>query len=126
MPFVTEEIIARSFEEVIKSEACVVGMPVKDTIKIVDEKGFVTSTPPRAFVWQVQTPQVFSYELINYSYNKLIEEEANLLKNNVLITDDAMVIEYFAHKRVKIVEGSYQNIKITTFEDLGIAKSFLS
>ena len=77
-------------------------------------------------MWQVQTPQVFSYELINYSYNKLIEEEANLLKNNVLITDDAMVIEYFAHKRVKIVEGSYQNIKITTFEDLGIAKSFLS
>ncbi|MBQ1193881.1 MAG: 2-C-methyl-D-erythritol 4-phosphate cytidylyltransferase [Lachnospiraceae bacterium] len=125
-PFINNEILERAYDTVKDTQACVVGMPVKDTIKIVDEKGFVTSTPPRAFVWQVQTPQVFSYELINYSYNKLIEEEANLLKNNVLITDDAMVIEYFAHKRVKIVEGSYQNIKITTFEDLGIAKSFLS
>lgn len=125
-PFINNEILERAYDTVKDTQACVVGMPVKDTIKIVDEKRFVTSTPPRAFVWQVQTPQVFSYELINYSYNKLIEEEANLLKNNVLITDDAMVIEYFAHKRVKIVEGSYQNIKITTFEDLGIAKSFLS
>ena len=124
-PFVTEEILQRAYEEVNTSHACVVGMPVKDTVKIADSKRMVVNTPNRADVWQVQTPQVFDMTLIAESYNKLIQQEEELLKQNVLITDDAMVVEYFSDVSIKLVEGSYQNIKITTPEDMCIAKAFM-
>lgn len=125
-PFVTEEILQRAYDEVEKSHACVVGMPVKDTVKIVDGNQFVTSTPVRANVWQVQTPQVFDMKLIAASYRKLIENEKELLQKGVAITDDAMVVEYFSEIPIRLVEGSYQNIKITTPEDLDVAKVFLT
>lgn len=125
-PFVTEEILQRAYDEVNMSHACVVGMPVKDTVKIADSNRVVVNTPNRADVWQVQTPQVFDMELIADSYNKLIEREEELLKQNVVITDDAMVVEYFSDVQIKLVEGSYQNIKITTPEDIDIAKVFVS
>ena len=103
----------------------VVGMPVKDTIKIADEQGFAVSTPKRSLVWQVQTPQCFLYSVIMPAYNKLIVEEENLLAQGVAITDDAMVVELLTGSRVKLVEGSYENIKITTPEDLTVAEGFL-
>ena len=124
-PFVTEEIIQRAYEQVKKSKACVVGMPVKDTIKIADEEGFAKNTPNRNLVWAVQTPQVFEFSLIKAAYEKLIEKENSLKQQGVLITDDAMVAETFTEEKVKLVEGSYENIKITTPEDLKIAEVLL-
>ena len=124
-PFISEEILRRAFKEVQKSKACVVGMQVKDTVKIADADGFVESTPNRANVWQIQTPQIFEAELIKKAYECLLIEEVDLLSRGVSITDDAMVVEYFSKIPVKLVEGSYQNIKITTPEDLEIARVFL-
>lgn len=124
-PFISREILNRVFEQVKKNKACVVGMPVKDTVKIADEAGFVESTPNRVRVWQIQTPQVFEAEVISEAYSRLLTEEMRLLSEGVTVTDDAMVVEYFMKLPVKLVEGSYQNIKITTPEDLEIARSFL-
>lgn len=124
-PFATPDIIKRGIDAVQKYDACVVGMPVKDTIKIVDDENFAVDTPKRNLVWQVQTPQIFSFPLIKKAYDQLIEEEKMLLEKGVAVTDDAMVVELFSSKRVKLLEGSYKNIKITTPEDLKIAESFL-
>lgn len=118
-PFVTDAIIERCIETVQVDGACVVGMPVKDTIKIADEGGYVASTPPRSKVWMVQTPQVFAYALIRDAYEKM------LCSDMVGITDDAMVAEAFSDRKVRLVEGSYENIKITTPEDIKIAENFL-
>lgn len=117
-PFVDEEIIERACEAVEEYQACVAGMPVKDTIKIADEAGYASETPDRRRVWQVQTPQVFEYKLIKNAYDRLMETEPEG------ITDDAMVVEIMTRHKVKLVEGSYRNIKITTPEDLDIAELF--
>ena len=124
-PFIDHEIIKRVFAAVKQFKACVVGMPVKDTIKIADEKGFVANTPDRSLIWQIQTPQVFKRQLIAAAYEKLLAEEKDLLAEGVKVTDDAMVVEYFMSVPVKLVQGSYQNIKITTPEDLNIAEIFV-
>ena len=118
-PFVTEEILLRAYETVQKEKACVVGMPVKDTIKIADEEGFAKETPNRSLVWMVQTPQVFESFLIKSAYSLLMEQEIRQ------VTDDAMVVETMLQRKVKLVEGSYENIKITTPEDLKIAEIFI-
>lgn len=120
-PFVTEEILERAYTSVIKYDACVVGMPTKDTVKIADQDSFALSTPDRDNVWLIQTPQVFAYDLIFRAYSILIDQEQELLQKSVKITDDAMVVEYFTDRKVRLVEGSYKNIKITTPEDLRIA-----
>lgn len=124
-PFIDHEIIKRVFAAVKQFKACVVGMPVKDTIKIADEKDFVANTPDRSLIWQIQTPQVFKRQLIAAAYEKLLAEEKDLLAEGVKVTDDAMVVEYFMSVPVKLVQGSYQNIKITTPEDLKIAEIFV-
>ena len=72
-PFVTVELIHKLLEEVKMHQACVAGMPVKDTIKIVDNDQFVTATPERRLVWLVQTPQVFDYKLVYEAYEKIME-----------------------------------------------------
>lgn len=115
-PFVNQDIILRSMEAVKEYGACVAGMPVKDTIKIADESGYAAETPERSKVWMVQTPQTFSYELIRDAYCRMLQNE------NTSITDDAMVVETMTDTRVKLVEGDYRNIKITTPEDLLIAE----
>lgn len=124
-PFLTEAILERACEEVQKSRACVVGMPVKDTIKIADENGCIHMTPRRSLVWQIQTPQVFAAELIIPAYQEVIRREKELLEQGVQITDDAMVVENVCGCPVRLVEGSYENIKITTPEDLAIAELFV-
>lgn len=118
-PLIDEPILQRALEDVRTHKACVVGMPVKDTIKIADQDAFAKTTPDRRFLWQVQTPQVFAFPLVYGSYRKLIEEG---IQN---VTDDAMVVERESSTRVRLTEGSYRNIKITTPEDLEIAKLFL-
>lgn len=124
-PFVDAGIIERTFHEVRQSRACVAGMPVKDTIKIAGADGFVESTPDRSRIWQIQTPQVFEKKIIADAYEKLLTEEKDLLADGITITDDAMVVEHFMNMPVKLVQGSYQNIKITTPEDLKIAEVFV-
>lgn len=119
-PFVTVELIHKLLEEVKMHQACVAGMPVKDTIKIVDNDQFVTATPERRLVWLVQTPQVFDYKLVYEAYEKIMESE------QAGITDDAMVVEQMTGHPVKLIEADYRNIKITTPEDIVIGESFLS
>ena len=118
-PLVDGDILSRTLEDVIKYRACAAAMPVKDTIKVADEGGFAVKTPDRRALWQIQTPQVFSFPLVYEAYRKLIREGASD------VTDDAMVVERESSVRVKLTEGSWQNIKITTPEDLEIARMFL-
>jgi 2-C-methyl-D-erythritol 4-phosphate cytidylyltransferase len=125
-PFVTPEMIGELVEETKKYHACVTGTPVKDTIKIADEEGFCENTPPRNRVWAVQTPQSFSFPLVSGAYERLIAEEENLLAQGVQITDDAMVVEYMTDCRVRLVQGDYKNIKLTTPEDLVVCEAFLN
>lgn len=124
-PMLTQEILQRAYQAVQEEEACVVGVPSKDTVKIADEQGYVSVTPNRSLVWNVQTPQVFSYPLVYSAYEELLQKEQELLAAGVQITDDAMVVEHLAHHKVKLVEGSYENIKITTPEDVQIAERYL-
>ena len=124
-PFVSQDMLNRLLETVKVNHACVAGMPVKDTIKIADEDGFIATTPKRELVWMIQTPQVFDYALIKKAYLILEKDEYSLLQKGISITDDAMVVETLLGEKVRLVEGSYQNIKITTPEDLAIAEGFL-
>lgn len=124
-PFVTLDMLQRLYECVTECNACVAGMPVKDTIKIADENGYIEATPKRDLVWMIQTPQVFSYELIKKAYLLLEKDEYSLIEQGISITDDAMVVETLLGEKVKLVEGSYRNIKITTPEDMGVAEGFL-
>ena len=114
-----------TYEAVLEHGACVTGIPVKDTIKISDENGFAVQTPNRKTVWQVQTPQVFDAKLIVEAYRELIENLEEIKAAGIEITDDAMVVETMKAKAVKLVKGSYENIKITTPEDMNIAQSLL-
>nr|WP_296008438.1 2-C-methyl-D-erythritol 4-phosphate cytidylyltransferase [uncultured Blautia sp.] len=118
-PFVTEEIISRAKDAVLEFQACIVGMPSKDTVKIADADQMVKETPNRSTVWNIQTPQAFSYTLIKEAH------EIARTQNMEAITDDAMVVETYKNAPVRLVEGAYENIKITTPEDILIAEKFL-
>lgn len=120
-PCVTEDIIRRAMEGAARYKACVIGMPVKDTIKIADEEGNASHTPDRSTLWQIQTPQAFSYALVRAAYDRLFEN----LSMECGITDDAMVVETMTRQKVHLIKGSYENIKVTTPEDLEIAGVFL-
>ena len=118
-PLVDQATLERACAAVRECDACVVGMPSKDTIKIADENGNISSTPNRALVWTVQTPQVFSYPLVRKAYDMQMQQE------NALITDDAMVVENMLGVKIRLVEGSYENLKITTPEDIPVAEAIL-
>lgn len=119
-PFVDANILDEAKRCVEQYSACAAGMPVKDTIKIVDNSQFVEHTPERKYLWMIQTPQAFSYALIKEAYDRLKYGGCE-----VSITDDAMVVEYMMHRPVKLFPGSYENIKITTPEDLPLAERFI-
>ena len=123
-PLVTQDIIERSMRAVESEQACVVGMPVKDTIKIIDDENYANRTPDRKHLWLVQTPQSFSYDVIRKAYDVLFARQ-NAGEDIPAITDDAMLAEQMLGIKVKLIEGSYENIKITTPEDIAIAKLFL-
>ena len=118
-PFITEEMVQRGYEAVKRTNACVMGMPSKDTVKLADSSGYIKETPDRKIVWNIQTPQIFSYDLIRGAYESIRK------KDMTGVTDDAMVVEQETGTKILLVEGSYQNIKITTPEDLAIAEAFL-
>lgn len=114
-PFPTREIIEANIIEAKKTGACVTAVPVKDTIKVISSDGIVVDTPDRRTLWQVQTPQSFDFGYIKAAYDRIQSECREG------ITDDSMVAEY-AGLTVKIVRGDYDNIKITTPEDMTTAE----
>ena len=116
-PFVSDKIIDKSIEEAKEHKAIVVGVPVKDTIKVIDNDKNIVDTPNRRVLWAVQTPQTFDY-------NILIDAYKDAFKNKFYGTDDAMLVERIGYK-VKMLEGSYNNIKITTQEDLNVGSQIL-
>lgn len=124
-PFLTREILERARENLRSYAACVAAVPSKDTIKIADRDGYVKETLDRASVWNMQTPQCFTYDLAMQAYRRLMESEETLKERQIAVTDDAMVVEYFSKERVKLFEGSYYNIKITTPEDMELAEVYL-
>ncbi len=128
-PFITKTLIEEIIKNLLLHKACVVGVPVKDTIKVVDSNGIIDNTPDRNKLWSVQTPQAFSFELIKKAYNIIMKElEENLEETKsekINITDDAMILEYTLNTPVKMIKGDYKNIKITTPEDILIGETFL-
>ncbi|MBQ2924053.1 MAG: 2-C-methyl-D-erythritol 4-phosphate cytidylyltransferase [Anaerotignum sp.] len=116
-PFVTEEILIRSIETALEMGGCVAGVPAKDTIKVCDTENIAVATPDRSTLWQIQTPQTFRKDLIFAAYQKAKAD-------GFIGTDDASLAEYSGYP-VKVIMGSYRNIKITTKEDLLIGEAFL-
>lgn len=114
-PFISQESIIDSIAAADEFGGACVAVPVKDTIKQVNMDGFIEKTFDRSALWSVQTPQTFRYEIIMDAYE-------NAAKAGFVATDDAMLAERMG-KLVRIVQGSYYNIKITTAEDLILAEA---
>lgn len=116
-PFVTPEQISQIISQVRRDQATILAVPVKDTIKVVGETGVVESTPARESLWAVQTPQAFRMSLL---------KEAHLAAWSAgrIGTDDAMLVEWLGHP-VTVMQGSYENIKITTPDDLLLGEEIL-
>lgn len=115
-PLVTEEIIEDTVREAFLTGAAATGVRVKDTVKVVNENGFITATPDRNYLWAVHTPQVFERRLYLSAIDNVLNSE--------MFTDDCKLLEEYGAE-VKMVEGSYENIKITTPEDTDIAQAIL-
>jgi len=111
-PFIESGLINEAMKETKLHKAIILGVPSKDTVKIVDHAQVVNYTPDRNLVWNIQTPQGFEYQLIRKAYESIIGT------GDYNVTDDAMVIEKTMKVPIKVVMGSYKNIKITTPEDL--------
>ena len=118
-PLVTVELINRLITETEQYNACVAGMPVKDTIQMTDDRGTITLTPKRDSLWTAQTPQSFEFSLAYDAYEQLMQE------TEINVTDDAMVVGLYHDISIQMVRGSYTNIKVTTPEDLVLAEAFL-
>lgn len=116
-PIIQESVIIKSIYETMEHQATVVGVPAKNTIKVINASGFVEYTPNRDYLIEIQTPQTFEHQLLRRAHENAIEE-------GVEGTDDAFLVERLSCP-VKIVVGQYTNIKITTPEDLIIAESII-
>lgn len=126
-PLITPELINSCIEKVKQFGAIIPGVPEKDTVKEADSQMNVTGTPDRKKLYRVQTPQCFELSLINEAFEKYqAEMEENSSCESVAITDDAMLVEKYTGHKVKIIEGDYKNIKITTPEDIEIAEFYLN
>ncbi len=110
-PLVTDELIQCGLETAEETGAAISAVPVIDTIKVAGDDHIVQGTPPRKSLWAVQTPQVFRFDIIAEAYRQLKYE----------VTDDARAVEHLGG-RVKLYMGSYDNIKITTPDDLALAR----
>ena len=117
-PFFTEDLLERLLEKSRSASAVIPGVAVKDTIKRV-EGGVVQESLKRTGLYAVQTPQVFLFSLLYEAYQDFFVQRE---KREILITDDAMLIEAFSEEQVYLISGEEQNRKITVKEDL----SFLS
>jgi 2-C-methyl-D-erythritol 4-phosphate cytidylyltransferase len=110
-PFLTTDLIEDGLKLVGKTEAAVAAVPVKDTIKLAADERLIGETLQRERLWAVQTPQIFSFDVITRAYENLAAE----------VTDDAAAVECLGHK-VQLYMGDYKNIKVTTTEDLALAR----
>lgn len=115
-PFVDRETVERALKAAAETDAAVVGVPVKDTIKSVAD-GEITETPERSKLWQAQTPQCFSTELLKHAYEEAIQ-------TGFKATDDSALVEQLG-KEVRMVRGSYENIKITTPDDVILGEALM-
>ncbi|CAM3089288.1 2-C-methyl-D-erythritol 4-phosphate cytidylyltransferase [Paenibacillus sediminis] len=113
-PFVTEEQVVACYETARQHGASVLAVPVKDTIKQVNEAGVITATPDRHSLWAIQTPQAFRL-------SDLMRAHQEAQREGFVGTDDSMLVERLG-MTVAVCEGSYSNIKITTIEDLDYAE----
>ena len=118
-PFVTNRMILDSISGARRYKACTVAVPVKDTIKVVNADGFGVETPDRSTLYQIQTPQTFDRGVIEEAYERL------RISGDTDITDDTMIVERYLDVQSKMIEGSYENIKVTTPEDIKLAESYL-
>ncbi|HEX5417392.1 MAG TPA: 2-C-methyl-D-erythritol 4-phosphate cytidylyltransferase [Chloroflexota bacterium] len=112
-PFVTPDLVGRGFAVARQVGGAVAAVPVKDTIKVVGEGKLIVRTPPRAGLWAAQTPQIFGYEALLDAYRQ---------NGDADVTDDAELYER-AGKPIAAYPGSYENLKITTPEDLALARA---
>ncbi len=110
-PLVTVDLINRGLEAAEETGAAVAAVPVTDTIKLAGDDRIVRQTPPRQNLWAVQTPQVFDIKIITEAYSRATGD----------VTDDASLVEQLGY-RVKIYMGAYDNIKITTPDDLALVQ----
>ena len=118
-PLVDPTIVETSVQTAAAWGGCVVDVPAKDTIKVADDNGFVKETPPRQRLWNVQTPQTFRYADILHAY------EQAMAVMDLTHTDDSSIAERYGSIQIKLLQGSYSNIKITTPEDLSLAEQIL-
>jgi 2-C-methyl-D-erythritol 4-phosphate cytidylyltransferase len=116
-PFVSQEVLEKSIHETFSCGATITAVPVKDTIKMVSERKEVLETLDRDKVWMVQTPQTFRLDILKRAFEKAFKE-------GFYGTDDASLVERIGVK-VKVIPGSYENIKITTPEDLVLGEAIL-
>ncbi len=114
-PLIKQEYINKCIEAMKEYKGVTIGVPSKDTIKLTDENGIITSTTKRNNTWIVQTPQCFEKSTLLQMHEKYQTEE---------VTDDCMLMEKSNHK-IKILKGDYTNIKITTYEDIKIIQSYI-
>lgn len=115
-PLIKKEYINKCIESMDKFEGVTIGVKSKDTIKITDDNGIVIDTTKRSNTWIIQTPQCFNRNILLKMHEKYMNEE---------VTDDCGLLEMDNYK-IKIIEGDYTNIKITTFGDLNIVKEFIN
>lgn len=118
-PFASRKLFYKTLEELKNYKAVITATKTKDTVKILDDNMVVDFTPNRAFVYNVQTPQAFDKTTLFTMYEKYISSEFK-------ITDDSQLFEFFDRQTpVKVVEGEYSNIKITTNEDILFARAYI-
>jgi len=115
-PAIKQEYINSAIEEMHNFKGVTIGVKSKDTIKITDDNGIVLNTTKRSNTWIIQTPQCFHRQILLDLHEKYKETE---------VTDDCMLLEKGGHK-IKIIEGEYTNIKVTTYEDMNIIKQFIT
>ena len=117
-PLIKQSDIEAAIEAAKNCGAAAVGVPVKDTIKVINKDNVIIDTPERSTLYAVQTPQIFDYQ----TFKKALEKAE---KDGMDFTDDCRLIEYSGGS-VKMVTGSYSNIKITTPEDIAVAESIIN
>ncbi len=117
-PNITDAVTMGVINGVLEYGAAATGVPCKNTLKVADENGMIVATPDRSRMYEIQTPQGFKKDMILHAHERAKEE-------GVIGTDDCYLVEYYG-ANVKITEGDYRNIKITTPEDLQIFELFLS
>ncbi len=113
-PCLTVDLVEQGLREARLTGAAIAAVPLKETVKVVDSEGVIASTPRREILWAAQTPQIFRFDLITEAH-RMVDGE---------VTDDASLVEALGHK-VKVYMGSYDNIKVTTPEDLALAETIL-